>query len=116
MLDFLFKKYKEQILDLETRIENMEYEWDKEKEIYTKKTKERYYKQKVDFVIGGLDMTQHNKINKPIYGLTEKDAFIISGMVKDELLNQGFISATSFHWMGKDRCFVIDVKILPMNI
>ncbi|GFI31371.1 hypothetical protein IMSAGC013_02766 [Lachnospiraceae bacterium] len=39
MFRFLIKKYEEKIRILENRIENMNYEWSKEKEIYTKKTK-----------------------------------------------------------------------------
>lgn len=116
MFKFLVKKYEEKIHILEDRIANMNYEWNKEKEIYTKKTKKRYYEQKVDFVIGGLDMTQHTEIHRPICGLTDKDAFIVSGMVKDELFKQGFVSATSFHWRDKEECYVIDVKIMPMKI
>jgi len=113
MFKFITKRYEEKIYLLENRIEIMNYEWSKERELYTKKTKKRYYEQKVDFVIGGLDMTQHTDIHRPMYGLTDNDAFIIAGMVKDELFKQGFISATSFHWRDKDECYVIDVEVLP---
>lgn len=116
MFEFIFKKYKEQIRDLENRIDNMNYEWNKEKEIYTKKTKKRYYEQKVDFVIGGLDMTQYREIYRPMYGLSEEDAYIIAGMVKDKLLVQGIFSNISFHWNDKDEYYVIDVKTIPMKI
>lgn len=116
MFKFLTKKYEEKIRILENRIENMNYEWSKEKEIYTKKTKKRYYEQKVEFVIGGLDMTKHTEINRPLYGSTDKDALIISRMVDEKLSTQGFNSTTSFHWDGSDKCYVIDVRVLSLKI
>lgn len=115
MFKFLTKKYEDKIRVLENCINSMNYEWSKEKEIYTKKTKKRYYEQKVDFVIGGLDMTQHTEIHRPLFGLNDNDAFVISGMIKDQLLKQGFISSTSFHLRNSDECHIIDVKILPMK-
>mgnify|MGYP007025184299 CR=1 FL=1 len=67
----------------------------KKRKYILKRPKKRYYEQKVDFVIGGLDMTQHTEINRPIYGLTDNDALTISRMVNEKLFLQGFNSTTS---------------------
>ena len=51
MFKFITKKYEEKIHLLENRIENMNYEWSKERELYTKKTQKRYYEQKASCIL-----------------------------------------------------------------
>lgn len=112
MFKFITKKYEDKIEKLENQIKHMTYEWNKEKELYGKKTRKRFYEQKVDWVIGGLDVKQYKEIHRPMYGLTENDAFVISGMVEDELKKQGIICVSPYHWDEIKECYVVDVKYL----
>ena len=112
MLKFITKKYKDEIKDLEYQIKNMTWEWDREKEIYDDKMIKKFYDQKVDFVIGGLDVKELKEVHRPIYGLTNIDAFRIADIVKHQLEEQGILSSTSYHWREREKCFVIDVTVL----
>ena len=112
MFEFITKKYEDEIKKLKWQIENMTYEWNKEKELYGKKTKKRFYKQKVDWTIGGIDMRKSREVHRPMYGLTEEDAQIIAQMVKENLAEQDIHSETGFHWRESERCYVIDVKTM----
>lgn len=112
MIKFITKKYKDKIENLEYQIKNMTWEWDKEKELYDDKMTKKFYDQKVDFVIGGLDIKELKEVHRPIYGLTKIDAFRIADIVKHRLEEQGILSLTSYHWRDREKCFVIDVQIL----
>ena len=112
MFSFVVNKYKKQIENLEHQIENMTWEWTKEKELYDDEMQKIVYKQKVDFVIGDLDVVNLKEIHRPIYGLTKEDAHKIADMVKRSLEEQGIFSSTSFHWRTTENCFVIDVHVM----
>ena len=115
MFKFITKKYTERIENLEYQIKNMTYEWNKEKELYDDKMQKKVYGQKVDFVIGGLDIKELKEVHRPMYGLTKIDAFRIADMVKHQLEEQGILSSTSWHWREREKCFVIDVQVLPIE-
>ena len=53
MFGFITNKYKREIQNLKWKIENMSYEWTKEKELYDDEMIARVYEQKVDWTIGG---------------------------------------------------------------
>lgn len=112
MLKFITKKYNERIKVLEFQIKNMTYEWNKEKELYDVDMQKKVYEQKVDFVIGRMDMREHKEVHRPMYGLTNVDAYKIADMVKHNLEEQGILSQTSFHWREREKCFVIDVQVM----
>lgn len=114
MFKFFTKKYKDRINQLERQIDHMFHEWGSEKELYTPITIKRRYEQKVEWVIGGLDLNTHQEIHRPMYGLNSSEANIIAKMVHDRITEQGFrYNTTGYHYRESERCFVIDVKILP---
>ena len=115
MFKFITKKYEEKIKKLEYQVKNMTWEWNKEKELYSDDIQKKVYEQKVDFVIGGIDMRNHKEVHRPMYGLTNIDAYRIADMVKHNLEEQGILSQTSFHWREREKCFVIDVLILSIE-
>lgn len=73
------------------------------------------YEQKDDIVIGGIDMRKYKEVHRPMYGLTNIDAYRIADMVKHNLEEQGILSQTSFHWREREECFVIDVQVLSID-
>lgn len=115
MFKFITKKYEEKIKKMEYQIKNMTWEWNKEKELYDDDMQKKVYEQKVDFVIGGMDMRKHKEVHRPICGLTNIDAYRIADMVKHNLDEQGIMSQTSFHWRKREECFVIDVQVLSIE-
>lgn len=112
MFDFVNKKYKREIKELKYRIKNMAWEWQREKELYDDEMIARFYEQKVDWTIGGLDMRKYKSIHRPICGLDVADAITIADMVKHRLEEQGINSETSYHWRESDECYVIDVEVI----
>lgn len=112
MFKFITQKYEKKIAILTAQIENMLYEWRKEKELYNDKMNKKVLEQKVDFVIGGIDMKMHKEIHRPLYGLTSIEAYEVAYMVKKQLKEQNILSSTSFHWRERTKCFVIDVKVI----
>lgn len=112
MFKFITKKYKEKIKNLEFQIKNMTYEWNKEKELYDDDMQNKVYEQKVDFVIGGLNIRELKEVHRPMYGLTKLDAYRIADMVKHRLEEDGILSMVSYHWRDRERCFVIDVQVI----
>lgn len=116
MFEFLTKKYKRRINDLESQIDNILYEWNDERKLYDDQMQQKRLEQKVDYVIGGIDMTKHKEIHRPIYGLSREEAFKVAGMVKHELEKQNILVSTSFHWRARECCYVIDVQVIPKHI
>lgn len=112
MFGFITKKYKKEIQNLKWKIENMAWEWAKEKKLYDDEMIVRFYEQKVDWIIGGLDMRELKEVHRPIEQLCEIDASIIADMARHRLEEQGINSETSYHWRESDRCYVIDVKVI----
>lgn len=112
MFGFITRKYKREIKELKWKIENMSYEWAKEKELYDDAMIARFYEQKVDWTIGGLDMRKLKSVHRPICGLDIADAMTIADMVKHRLEEQGINSEASYHWRESDECYVIDVKVI----
>lgn len=112
MFKFITKKYEDRSKYLEHQIEHMTWEWNKEKELYDDDMRKKAYEQKVDLVIGGMDMREHKEVHRPMYGLTNLDAHKIADMVKHNLEEQGILSQTSFHWREREKCFVIDVQVM----
>ena len=112
LFNFITKKYIDRIKKLEKQIELMEWEWDQEKQLYGKKTKKRFLKQKVDWVIGGFDLKPCVEIHRPMYGLTPAEAKEICNAIKCHLSKLGFIARIRFHWNENESCFVLDVEII----
>lgn len=112
MFGFITKKYKDRIKQLENQIEFMAYEWTQEKQLYGKKTKERFIKQKVDWVVGGIELNPGKEIHRPMYGLTQSEAEEIRDATECHLNKLGFKVQVEFHWKKTESCFVIDVKIM----
>lgn len=114
MFKFFIKKYIEKIDQLERQIKHMTYEWKEEKKLYDSAMQKCVYKQKVDWVIGGMRLDIGREIHRPMYGLSEWDAFNIADEVKLTLKeHHGLFSKTGYHWRESEQCFVIDVEILP---
>ena len=111
MFGFITRKYKDEIKNLKNQISNMNWEWNKEKELYDDAMITRVYEQKVDWTIRGLDIRKIKEIHRPICGLDKTDALMIANMVKHRLKEQGINSETSYHWRESDKCYVIDVKV-----
>lgn len=109
MFNFITKKYKDQIKGLERQIQCMTWEWAKEKQLYSKKTKRRFLKQKVHMVIGEIDLNRHTEIHRPLCGLTEDEAKQICAATKSYLNDLGFEAQVSHHWRDSDSVFLIDV-------
>lgn len=103
MFKFITKKYEDKIKSLERQIGHMAWEWNKEKELYDDDMRKKVYEQKVDFVIGGMNMREHKEVHRPMYGLTNIDAYRIADMVKHNLEEQGILSQTSFHWREREK-------------
>ena len=80
--------------------------------IIWKKTKERFLKQKVDWIIGGIDLKTHREIHRPIYGLTKTETKEICEVTKYHLNKTGFKAQVLFHWSEDKSCYIIDVKII----
>lgn len=112
MFGFITRKYKDEIKKLKREIEEMSWEWKKEKTLYDDEMIAKVYEQKVDWTIGGLDMRKLKEVHRPIQQLDKIDAYRIADMVKHRLDEQGIISETSYHWRESDRCYVIDVKVI----
>lgn len=108
----LLRKYKNRIKQLEDQIEFMSFEWAQEKQLYGKKTKKRFIKQKVDWVVGGIELSLGKEIHRPIYGLTQEEAEEICDATECYLNKLGFKTQVKFHWEKTESCFVIDVKII----
>lgn len=115
MFKFITKKYEDKIKKLEWQIEDMTWEWNEEKKLYDNITMQKYYEQKVDWTIGGMDMRKHKEVHRPMYGLSENDARTVARLVKESLLLQGIQNETSFHWRKSESCYVIDVKTLDQE-
>ena len=111
LLSFITKKYKDKIKKLEDQIKFMKWEWEQERQLYGKKTKERFLKQKVDWILGGVDLKTHREIHRPIYGLTKTETKEICEVTKYHLNKTGFKAQVLFHWSEDKSCYVIDVKI-----
>lgn len=105
----IIKKYKDEINRLKERIEHMNWEWSKEKECYTKETKRKIYEQKVDMVIGGLDVIYLKDIHRPLYGLTSTDARKISEMIRKKLSSDMFDCTSYPTWNAEKDCYIIHV-------
>lgn len=112
MFNFITKKYKDRIKKLEDQINLMTWEWSQEKQLYGKKTKKRFLKQKVDFVIGGIDLKPCVEIHRPMYGLTPTEAKEICNAIECHLKKLGLIARIRFHWRENESYFVIDVEII----
>jgi hypothetical protein len=108
---FITKKYENRIEELEWQIEAMMFEWKEEKQLYDNITRQKFYDQKVYFVIGGLDLHKHKKIHRPLYGLTKDEARTIAKLVKEKVQLQGFLCLTDSHWDESKDCYVIDVQV-----
>lgn len=113
MFKFLTRKYRDKIEKLERQIEHMTWEWDKEKALYDENMRQKFYDQKVDWTIGGLDLSKHRNIHRPMCGLSEDDARIIAEKTKEKMIEQGYKGHTSFHWRESEQCYVIDVNVMP---
>lgn len=112
MFGFITNKYKKEIQNLKWKIENMAYEWACEKELYDDEMIVKFYEQKVDWTIGGLDMRKIKEVHRPLEQLSEFDADVIAEMVKNRLNGQGINSETSYHYRESNGCYVIDVKVI----
>lgn len=112
MYNFITKKYKDRIKKLEDQIDLMEWEWAQEKQLYGKKTKERFLKQKINWIIGEIDLKTHREIHRPIYGLTKTESIEICEATKYHLIKTGFKAQVIFHWSESKSCYIIDVKII----
>lgn len=112
LFSFITKKYKDRIKKLEDQIGLMTWEWSQEKQLYGNKTKKRFLKQKVDWVIGGIDLKPCVEIHRPMYGLTPVEAKEICNALECHLKKLGFIARIRFHWRENESYFVIDVEII----
>jgi len=106
------KKYKKKIKDLEDQIRYMSFEWNDEKKLYTKKVRNLWFNQKVDYVIGNIDLSHHKEIHRPMYGLTDLDATEISRLKILVVEQQGYTCKCTYHWRESERCYVIDLTII----
>lgn len=116
MFKFITRKYERRIRELNQQIDNILYEWNDERKLYDDKIQQKRLEQKVDYVVGGMDMTVHKEIHRPIYGLSREEAFKVADMVKNELKKQNIMASTSFHWRARECCYVIDVQVIPKHI
>lgn len=112
LFNFITKKYKDRIKKLEDQINLMTCEWSQEKQLYGKKTKKRFLKQKVDWVIGEIDLKPCVEIHRPMYGLTQAEAKEIYNAIKCHLSKLGFIARIRFHWKENESYFVFDVEVI----
>lgn len=111
LLNFITKKYESRIKKLEDQIEHMTWEWSQEKQLYGKKTKKKFLKQKIEWVIGKIDLNSCKEIHRPIYGLTQTEAKEICEAAECYLDKLGFKAQVTSHRRENQSCFVIDVKI-----
>ena len=112
------KKYNEEINKLKKQISHMKYEWEKEKELYDPTMRQKFLQHKVEIVLvdfDGLELNKHKVIHRPLYNLTEKDAYDIACLVMEEYKYDGLSCLATFHWDNKEECFVIDVKIFSFD-
>ena len=92
--------------------EHFIYEWGKERELYTDEMWERFYKQKVDMVIGGVDLREHKEILRPLMNISEKQANEIAKRVKAEALSNGYMCDTYVKYDESLECFRVCVKFV----
>lgn len=100
-------KLKDKIHSLEEHISHSEYEWSKERELYSPKMWEKFYKQKIGFVIDGINIEELKEIHRPLVHINDKQADIIAEKVAKALLEEGYIVETSVSTMNEYH--VIDV-------
>lgn len=82
------------------------------KTIIREENKKRFIKQKVDWVVGGIELSLGKEIHRPIYGLTQEEAEKVCDATECYLNKLGFKTQVEFHWEKTESCFVIDVKIM----
>ena len=65
------KELEKENKKLKEMIDYMQFEWNEERDLYTQEMWEKFYARKVDCVFGGIDITRHNPIKRPIINLTD---------------------------------------------
>ena len=105
----LGKKKQDKNID---NTEHFIYEWEKERELYTPEMWEKFYNQKVDMVIGDIDLNQHREINRPLMCINMEQANEISNRVKARALQDGFVCESYAYYDKSIECHRIHVKVL----
>lgn len=93
-------------------IEHMQYEWEKERELYTPEMWERFYEQKVDMVIGGINLKEHQTIHRPLMNITLEQAQEIARRVRVQAECKGYIVETMAYYDESEECHRVYVEYI----
>lgn len=97
---------------MENNINHMEYEWSKERELYTPEMWDKFYEQKVDMVIGGIDIAQLKSIHRPLMNIDAVQAREIADRVRNELFMKGYICEVDYSMGEHEDFYRINVTYL----
>lgn len=93
-------------------IEHMQYEWEKERELYTPEMWERFYKQKVDMVIGGINLKENKTIHRPLTNITLEQAQEIARRTRLHAECRGVLVETGAYYDESEECHRIYVEYI----
>ena len=93
-------------------IEHMQYEWEKERELYTPEMWERFYEQKVDMVIGGINLKEHKTIHRPLMNITLEQAEEVARRVRLHAECKGYIVETMAYYDESEECHRVYVEYI----
>ena len=104
------KEYEREIKELKHFKKCAEYEWNKERELFTPKMKEQWYEQKVHMVIDDVDIVKIGYIYRPLFNVTREEAVIIGEIAKQSLYEMGYICGSSYLWDKNLECYQVVIR------